>query len=242
MVGFNLLALGAQALPGGFAYGAGAVVAAEMSVAMSRVYATATAVAGGLTAYYLYGEWRASEPVVPADPAAPPPVAAKADWWAVDPALIVTGIGAIAGVAVFNILAAPFATVPWAGGMLAAVPTEIALGSRLIAGMSAIAGAMGATAAYDWVTGHASDYGRAAMLAAGALGGIAAGNMLAGTIGRLPYYPGVGQAASAATGFASASAQAASRVYVVTWGVIGAWAADWTWRATTLPKMPPGPR
>lgn len=55
VVGYNLLALGAGALPGGFAYGvAGAVVPAEMSVAMSRVYAVTTAVAGGLLAYYMF--------------------------------------------------------------------------------------------------------------------------------------------------------------------------------------------
>lgn len=58
VVGFNLLALGLGALPGGMAYaapaGAAVMVPAEMSVAMSRVYATTSAVAGGLLAYYLY--------------------------------------------------------------------------------------------------------------------------------------------------------------------------------------------
>lgn len=60
VVGFNLLALGVGALPGGMAYAAPAgaagliMVPAEMSVAMSRVYATTSAVAGGLLAYYLY--------------------------------------------------------------------------------------------------------------------------------------------------------------------------------------------
>ncbi len=147
----------------------------------------------------------------------------------------------MAGALAFNILAAPFATVPLAGGILAAVPTEIALGSRLIAGMAAIGGALGATGIYDWVTGHASDYGRAAILAAGALGGIAAGNLLAGTIGRLPYYVGAGEAASAAAGMASATAQAASRVYVVGWAVVGAWAGDLVWRAQNLPPVPRGP-
>ena len=51
---FNVAVLGVDALPGGIAYGAGATVPAEMSVAMSRVYATASAVAGGLIAYYGY--------------------------------------------------------------------------------------------------------------------------------------------------------------------------------------------
>lgn len=51
---FNWAALGIEALPGGIGYGATATVPAEMSVAMSRVYATASAVAGGLIAYYGY--------------------------------------------------------------------------------------------------------------------------------------------------------------------------------------------
>ncbi|BBK33564.1 hypothetical protein STHU_41980 [Allostella humosa] len=234
VVGFNLLALGLQALPGGFAYGAGAVVAAEMSVAMSRVYAVGSAVAGGLAARWAHGQW--PEEVDAA-------LAAVTAWLPVDPDLLVAGIGAIAGVVAFNVLSAPIATVPLAGGLLAAVPYDIALGSRLVAGLSVVAGALGATAAYDWVTGHASDYGRAAVLAAGALGGIAAGNLLSGWAGTLPYYAGAGQAAaSAATTFASASAQAASRVYVVTFGVMGAWAADWAWRAQAAPRMPAGPR
>jgi hypothetical protein len=52
VVAFNVLALGVEALPGGLAYGADAVVPAEMSVAMSRVYATTSAVIGGWIAYY----------------------------------------------------------------------------------------------------------------------------------------------------------------------------------------------
>lgn len=55
VVGFNVLALGLEALPGGLAYAApAAVVPAEMSVAMSRVYATVAAATGGAIAYYLY--------------------------------------------------------------------------------------------------------------------------------------------------------------------------------------------
>ena len=57
VVGFNIAALGLQALPGGLAYGTGAVVAAEMSVAMSRVYAVTSAVAGGLAGRFAYQEW-----------------------------------------------------------------------------------------------------------------------------------------------------------------------------------------
>ena len=54
VIAFNWLALGAEALPGGFAYTAGATVPAEMSVAINRVYAVTSAVVGGWVAYYLY--------------------------------------------------------------------------------------------------------------------------------------------------------------------------------------------
>lgn len=56
VVGYNVLAFGLGAVPGGLAYGVGGalVVPAEMSVAMSRVYATVSAVAGGLIAYYAF--------------------------------------------------------------------------------------------------------------------------------------------------------------------------------------------
>ncbi len=52
---FNVVALGVEALPGGLAYEAGDTIPAEMSVAMSRVYAATAAVAGGLLAYYSLG-------------------------------------------------------------------------------------------------------------------------------------------------------------------------------------------
>jgi hypothetical protein len=54
IVVFNVAALGIEALPGGMAYASGATVPAEMSVAMSRVYAGASAVIGGLIADYIY--------------------------------------------------------------------------------------------------------------------------------------------------------------------------------------------
>lgn len=55
VVGFNLIALGVEAVPGGLAYGApGATVAAEASVAISRVWAITSAVTGGLIAYYVF--------------------------------------------------------------------------------------------------------------------------------------------------------------------------------------------
>jgi hypothetical protein len=54
VLAFNVLALGVEALPGGMAYAGAAVVPAEMSVAMSRVYAATSAVIGGLIADYVY--------------------------------------------------------------------------------------------------------------------------------------------------------------------------------------------
>lgn len=54
VVAFNALAIGIEALPGGMAAGAGAaLVPAEASVAISRVYAVTSAVTGALIAYYL---------------------------------------------------------------------------------------------------------------------------------------------------------------------------------------------
>ena len=56
VVVFNVAAIGLEALPGGLAYGAaGATLPAEASVAISRVYATTSAVIGGLIGYYAYG-------------------------------------------------------------------------------------------------------------------------------------------------------------------------------------------
>lgn len=54
VLAFNVLALGWEAVPMASAIAEGGVVPAEMSVAMSRVYAVSSAVAGGLIADYLY--------------------------------------------------------------------------------------------------------------------------------------------------------------------------------------------
>jgi hypothetical protein len=56
IVTFNVLAIGVEALPGGVAYTAGATVPAEASVAISRVYATTSAVVGAWIAYYGFGK------------------------------------------------------------------------------------------------------------------------------------------------------------------------------------------
>src|SRR5205814_405540 len=88
------------ALPGGFAYGAGALVPAEMSVAMSRVYAVASAVGGSWIAYYVYA------PSAATDTGAP--VSAR---------LAAIGAGAVLGVLAFNLFADPLGIVPgWEPG------------------------------------------------------------------------------------------------------------------------------
>jgi hypothetical protein len=56
VVTFNVLAIGIEALPGGVAYTASATVPAEASVAISRVYATTSAVVGAWIAYYGFGK------------------------------------------------------------------------------------------------------------------------------------------------------------------------------------------
>ena len=211
VVAFNALGLGAGALPGGLAYAAGAAVPAEMSVAMSRVYATTAAVIGGWIGYYGSAD-------------------TANDGWPVDKRLVATGAGAVMGVVAFNLLSAPLGTVPLAGGALALVPQSVALGSRLIATTSAAVGALGANWLYDRWTGTQSNYRYLVSLAAGALAGVAAGNYLyAGTFGVPPYYVGAGVVDTAGV-MASSAAQAASRVYVIGSGVLGAWVADYLYR------------
>jgi hypothetical protein len=149
---------------------------------------------------------------------------AENDDGPVDRRLLAIGAGAIVGVAAFNVLAAPFGTVPLAGAALAAVPESVMLGSRVIAAASAGAGALAAIWIYDQATGHQSDYGYLLTLGAGAIAGVGIGNLMT---------PGTGAMASAA-------AQAASRVYVITSAVLGAWAADWLHRSLNRPPLPPG--
>jgi hypothetical protein len=167
-------------------------------------------------------------------------VAARDDW-PVDPRLLAIGAGAVVAVVAFNVLAAPLGTVPLAGGTLAPVSYSVALGSRLIAVTTAGAGALAATFAYDKWTGHQSDYAYLLSLGAGALAGVAIGNFLtAGTIGLPPYYAGAG-VANAAGAMATSAAQAASRVYVIGSGVLGAWVADWLYRRSDSATLNPGP-
>jgi hypothetical protein len=67
----------------------------------------------------------------------------------------------------------------------------------------------------------------------GAFGGVVVGNLLSGGLGTVPYYAGIG--AATAGELSSSAAQAASRIYVVTAGVFGAWVADWWYRSGTAP-------
>lgn len=142
--------------------------------------------------------------------------------------LFTIGSGALLGVTAFNVLTAPWGTVPLAGAALAGVPVTIALGSRLLAVMSAGAGAAVALWVYDRYTGQVFPANYVASLALGGLAGVAAANLLsAGTIGTLPYFAGSGAVAGE---LASSAAQAASRVYVIGAGVMGAWVGDYLYR------------
>jgi hypothetical protein len=215
VVGFNLLALGVGALPGGMAYGAGTmIVPAEMSVAMSRVYAAATAVGGALVADHIY---------MSGDPAGRA-AAAEHSW--VNPRLLSAGAGAITGIASFNLLTAGVGAVPAAGAPLAAVPMDVALGSRMLAALSGGVGALAGVYVYESATGEKYETDYKLSLAAGAVGGVALGNWLSGWTGGLPLSGAATARASALGTFASSAGQAASRVYVVTAGVLGAWVAD----------------
>ena len=97
----------------------------------------------------------------------------------VDNRLLAIGAGAVVSIVAFNVLAAPLGTVPLAGGALEAVPYSVALGSRLIAAVSAGAGALSALWAYDAWNGTKSDYHYLVALGAGAIAGVGLGNYLA---------------------------------------------------------------
>ena len=167
-----------------------------------------------------------------ADTPAPAAQAAKpaaTDSAFVDPRLLAVGAGAVVGIVAFNVLTGPFGAVPLAGGVLEEVPYSIAMGSRTIAVVTAGVGALAATWAYDAWNDTKSDYLYLASLATGALAGVLAGNFLAiGALGLPPYY--LGAAGDATGALASSGSQAASRVYVIGSGVLGAWVADHLYR------------
>ena len=207
VVAFNAAALGAGAFPGGWAYAAGATVPAEMAVAINRLYAVVSAVAGGSLGEYLYGS-QAQAPTT-------------------DGRVLSAAVGAIASVSAFGLLTTPLGAAPFAGATLEAIPVSTMVGSRLIAVTTAGLGALAANFAYDQSTGERMDPVYALSLFAGALIGVAAGNLLlAGELGAPPYYVGAG-AASAGGELATVMMSAASRAVAVTTGVVGALAAHW---------------
>ena len=206
VVAFNVATLGVIALQGGAALSGAAVVPAEAAVAISRVYAVTTGVAGAWAADYLHPSTSVSE------------------------RLVTAGAGAIMGITAFNVLTAPIGPLPWAGAAVAPIPTATKLGSRLLAAGSAGAGAIGATWLYGKMSGQAVDMGYAITLVGGAAAGVAVGNVLStGTLGTPPYYAGAGLA-QAGGAIASTSAAAASRIWAVSTGVVGALAADYWYR------------
>ena len=163
----------------------------------------------------------------PEQPSAESPAAPEEAY--VDNRLLAIGAGAVVSIVAFNLLAAPLGTVPLAGGALEPVPYTVALGSRLLAAVSAGTGAVSAAWLYDAWAGTKSDYRYLLALGAGAIAGVAAGNYLAlGELGWPPYYAGAGEEAAGV--IASTAAQAASRVYMIGTAVLGAWVADYIYR------------
>jgi hypothetical protein len=210
---FNAAIFGLGAFPGGLAYAAGATVPAEMAVAINRLYAVTTGVAGAWAGESLYtgsieGDPSASERIMAA------------------------GLGAIAGVGAFGWLTAPLGSVPWAGAALDAMPAATMVGSRIIAVTTGGLGALAGNWLYDRATGEQSDQAYAWSLFGGALAGVALGNLLvAGQIGMPPYYIGAGLA-EAGGAIATSAASAASRLVAVTSGAAGALAAHWLYNGS----------
>lgn len=216
VVGFNLAVLGWGALPGGMAYGAAAVVPAEMAVAINRVYAVTTAVGGGWLGEYIYNANAGASGNQP-------------------DRLLSVGIGAMLGVAAFTAATYALGSVPFTGAAaIEAVPVSVMLGSRLIAAASAGLGALAGAWAYDTATGQQTDTRYALTLFSGAAAGVAVANVLTnGAIGSVRGALGAG-AMEAGAVIASTAAATTSRVIAVTAAVGGALAADrWFYGAAT---------
>ena len=71
---------------------------------------------------------------------------------AADYRLFAVGAGAIVGVVAFNMLTYPLGSVPFVAGALAGTPVDIALGSRLLAGIASGASALVAHYLYIFST------------------------------------------------------------------------------------------
>ncbi|CAK0766336.1 membrane hypothetical protein [Gammaproteobacteria bacterium] len=69
---------------------------------------------------------------------------------AIDHRLLAAGVGAIAGVVIFNMLTYPYGSVPFVAGPLAGTPMDIALGSRRLAVFAAGGGALLAHYLYSY--------------------------------------------------------------------------------------------
>lgn len=201
----NAAMLGLGAFPGGLAYAAGATVPGEMAVAINRVHTVVSAVAGAWFAEYLYAGQQT----------------APAQGWTTNRALSAAA-GAVGGIVAFGLLTGPLVSTPFAGGAVAAVPVSVVAGSRILAAASAGAGALGGTWLYGRMSGERIDMAGVASAVGGALGAVALGNLLvSGQFGIIPYYAGAG-AAEVGSGLATTAVTAASRVYAVAFGAVGA--------------------
>ncbi|TCT22899.1 hypothetical protein [Thiobaca trueperi] len=196
-----------------------------------------------LIAILMFGGWLPlktchAEPPVSA-PTSPPastatPTTTPAPAPASDHRLLAVGAGAIVGAVTFNMLTYPLSSVPFVTGVLAGTPVDIALGSRLLAALAAGGSALAAHYLYvqtaDAPTTQIPNPTPPAqpdplyplVLATGALVGIAAVNVLTYGLGTLPLAVSIETAAP----IISPAAAAASRIFVVTSGVFGAWIAD----------------
>lgn len=196
-----------------------------------------------LIAILMFGGWlplktcHAEPPVsaptlAPASPTTPATIPEPAP--AGDHRLLAVGAGAIVGVVTFNMLTYPLSSVPFVAGTLAGTPMDIALGSRLLAALAAGGSALAAHYLYvQTADGPAaqtpnqtlptqSDPLYPLVLATGALVGIAAVNVLTYGLGTLPLAVSIETTAP----IISPAAAAASRIFIVTSGVFGAWIAD----------------
>jgi len=219
VVAVNAAMLGLGAFPGGLAYAAGATVPAEMAVAINRVHTVVSAVGGAWFAEYLY----AGQQTTPVQ------------GWSTNRALVAAA-GAVGGIVTFGLVTGPLVSTPFAGGAVAAVPLSVVAGSRILAAASAGIGALGSTWLYSRLANEQIDMGAAVSTAAGALGGVALGNLLiSGQFGVIPYYVGAG-AAEVGSGLATTAVTAASRVYAVVFGAAGALAGYGWYQSAPAPR------
>lgn len=219
VVGFNLAVLGWGSVPGGMTYAAGALLPAEMAVAINRVYAVTTAVGGGWLGEYIYNTSTGGQ----GDDST---------------RLLAVGAGAMLGVATFTLATYALGPVPFAGAAVEAVPVSIMLGSRLVAAASAGLGAMTGAWIYDTTTGHQTDTRYALTLFSGAAAGVTIANILTdGAVGSMRAAVGAGMV-EAGGAVASVAAATTSRVVAVAGAVGGALVAGrWYSYVTGTPSQ-----